>query len=97
MGIILKSGSKSLEKERLNSFKPPKTDNTIKRAIAPTIIPPEAIRVIILIALFLLLLKIYRLAMYSEKFTYAFFLFSNKSGFSIGFSFPERALSIFSI
>ena len=73
------------------------SDRKMNKAIAPTIIPILAMRLIILMALFLLLLKIYLFAMYSGKFTYAFFLFSSKSGFSIGFSFPERALSIFSM
>jgi len=57
------SGSKSLEKDKLNSRNPLKTDKTTNKAIAPTTIPTAAIPVIILIALFLLLLKRYRLAM----------------------------------
>ena len=96
-GIAFKSESKSFENDKLNSLNPLKTESTMNNAIAPTIIPPEAIRVMILIALFLLLLKIYRLAMYSGKFIYAFLRFSRRSLFSIGFSLPARALSIFSI
>ena len=61
--LTLRSGSISLVKERLNSFKPVKTESTTNSAIAPTITPILAIPLIILIALFLLLLKIYRLAM----------------------------------
>jgi hypothetical protein len=57
-----------LEKERLKSRKPLKTESTTNKAIAPTIIPMEAIAVIMFIALFLLLLKRYLLAMYNEKF-----------------------------
>jgi hypothetical protein len=56
--LIFKSGSMSLEKERVKTFKPLKTDKKMNKAIAPTIIPKLAIRLIILMALFLLLLKI---------------------------------------
>ncbi len=61
--MIFKSGSKSLENERLNSRKPLKTDKTTNNARVPTIIPIDAILLIMLIALFLLLLKKYLLAM----------------------------------
>ena len=61
--LIFKSGSISFEKERLKTFNPLKTDKTTNKAIAPTMIPILAMRLMILIALFLLLLKIYRLAM----------------------------------
>lgn len=62
-GLIFKSGSESLEKDKLKTRNPLKTESTTNKAIAPTIIPMEAMPVIILIALFLLLLKIYRFAM----------------------------------
>ena len=61
--VNFKSGSKSLEKDKLKSLNPLKTDNTTKSAIVPTMIPTEAIAVIILIALLLLLLKRYLFAM----------------------------------
>src|SRR6478672_8384050 len=96
-GVTLISGSASLENVRLNSRKPLKTDKTTNKAKEPMMIPLKAMREIIVIALFLLLLKIYRFAMYSGKFTYDFLRFSNRSRFSIGFSFLERALSIFSM
>jgi hypothetical protein len=62
-GFTFKSGSKSFEKDKLNTLNPLKTERTTNKAMAPTIIPPEAILVMMLIALFLLLLKRYRLAM----------------------------------
>ena len=51
------SGSASLEKVKLNSRNPLNTDNTTNNANDPMIIPLKAIREIIVIALFLLLLK----------------------------------------
>jgi hypothetical protein len=44
-----------LVKERLKTLSPLNTDNTTNKAMAPTIIPILAIRLMILIALFLLL------------------------------------------
>ena len=61
--LSFKSGSIALANERLNSFNPLNTDSTTKRASAPMIIPTLAIRLIMLIALFLLVLLLYRLAM----------------------------------
>lgn len=62
-GMIFKSGSKSLLKDKLKSFNPLKTESTTNKAIAPTITPPEAIPVIMFMALFLLEVRKYRLAM----------------------------------
>lgn len=75
VGNTFKSGSKSLENDKLNTFNPLKTDITTNNANVPTMIPNEAIPVIILIALLLLLLKRYLLAMYSEKFKLKFLAF----------------------
>ena len=61
--MTLMSGSLSLEKVKLNSRKPLNTDKTTNNAKEPITIPLNAIREIIVIALFLLLLKIYRFAM----------------------------------
>ena len=60
---IFKSGSVELLKLKLKSFKPLKTDITTNKAIALTIIPSEAIPVIIFMAVLLLKLKAYLLAM----------------------------------
>lgn len=60
---ILRSGSKSLLKDKLKSLRPLKTESTTNKANAPTIIPTEAMPLMILIALFLLALIKYRLAM----------------------------------
>ena len=60
---IFKSGSKSLLNERLKSLRPVKTESTTNSAKAPTTIPTEAMPLMILIALFLLALLRYRLAM----------------------------------
>ena len=68
VALIFKSGSKSLLKDMLNSRNPLKTDKTTNKASAPTIIPNDAMPVIILIALFLLLLIRYRRAMNKGKF-----------------------------
>ena len=50
VGNTFKSGSKSFEKDKLNTFKPLKTDITTNKASVPTIIPNDAIPVIIFIA-----------------------------------------------
>jgi hypothetical protein len=62
-GNTLRSGSNSFEKERLKSFRPEKPESTIINEKAPANTPMAAIMVIILIALLLLLVKRYRLAM----------------------------------
>jgi hypothetical protein len=48
---------------------PPKPESTIKSANAPTTTPVAAMPVMMLMALLLLLVKRYLLAMYSEKLT----------------------------
>ena len=65
-----KSGSNWLVNCMLKSRKPLKTDSTTNNAMAPTIIPAEAILLIMFIALLLLLPNKYRLAMYNEKFKF---------------------------
>ena len=60
---ILKSGSVTFAKFKVNSFKPLKTDKKTNKAMVLAIIPSDAIPVIMFIALFLLKLIVYRLAM----------------------------------
>jgi hypothetical protein len=60
---IRKSGSVALVKLKLKSRKPLKTESTTKSAIAPTIIPKDAINVITFMAVVLDKLKAYLLAM----------------------------------
>ena len=54
-GKIFKSGSVKFEKSRLYSFSPAKIESTISNAAEATMTPPEAIKLIIFIALLLLL------------------------------------------
>ena len=62
-GKIFKSGSVKFEKSRLYSFSPANIESTISNAAEATMTPPEAIKLIIFIALLLLLENKYRLAM----------------------------------
>ena len=59
----LRSGSVVFAKFKVNSFSPLKTERKTKRAMVLAIIPMEAIPVMIFIALFLLKLIVYLLAM----------------------------------
>ena len=60
---IRKSGSVALVKLKLKSRNPLKTESTTKSAMAPTIIPRDAIKVMTFIAVVLDKLNAYLLAM----------------------------------
>ena len=62
-GSSFKSGSNSLVNERLKSLRPENPESTINNAKAPAKTPIVAINEIIFIALFLLFVNKYRLAM----------------------------------
>ena len=91
------SGSTNEENCRLKPLSPVKTERTMNKAAEAIITPPEAINVMIFIALLLLFENRYRFAIYSGKFTYDFLRFPNKSGFSMGSSPSLRERSIPSI
>jgi hypothetical protein len=63
LGITFKSGSNLLVKDRLKSLRPLNTERKTNSAIALTITPSDAIAEMILMALFLLVVRRYRLAM----------------------------------
>ena len=69
------SGSEALAKFNVNSFSPLKTDKKINKAVVLAIIPREAMAVIMFMALFLLRLIAYRLAIYKERFNLRFLSF----------------------
>ena len=62
-GVSLRSGSVAFVKERLKSLSPLKTDSITKSAAALTTMPSAAIMVMMLTAVLLLRLMVYRLAM----------------------------------
>ena len=55
VGEAFKSGSKVLEKERLNVFRPAKAESTINRAAEPITITKKVMKLMIFTAFWLLL------------------------------------------